>query len=221
MADGGDVTAKDLQLLTRIGVSPEHGPRVRHAPEQGAELTRALLIVLGNQVALHLHSLERSISGKQMIGVARSGVHTEALRAQIGHLQERIERLEDAARRRVIWRLNDLRARINTMLPSKSDELQRSATEALLARMHEVALRIGLECMPAPHLDLDPDDGAVELTWFDRQNRRTLGVAAFREGDASHSWGVRIHQIANGNASEEANPSDVALGDAMRRFIGG
>lgn len=222
MADGGARAIKDLGLLNRLGVKPRRVPPIGSGRmyDLGPGFVGAVSVLLDHHLATRLHFAERAPVRKFPQFGPR--VRVEIADPRVQALEQRVAKLERALEQRALWRVGELKRRVGLLATSAGIAPENVlATENLLSRLHDVVRGSGLDCMPEPQLDHEPDDNTVELTWFDRANSRTLSVVAVhRVGDSAETWNVRLHQFSGGVSEDILEPTNAQLSEALRNFIG-
>jgi hypothetical protein len=233
MADGGSHVFKDLDLLTRMGVKSRQVPPVgsRRMYDLGPAFARDVQVVFHWHFAHRLHLAEQALARRGMharlagqVRVEFADPRVEPLARRVEQLARELEELREAVRanqeKRWLWR--SLKERVDAISKSSSIPPENViAANAMIERLHYVIRDAGFECVREPQLDYEPDDAAIEIGWFDRQNGRALSIVAVMRDPESDEWATRLHELSRANATDTYNPTNSQLTEAIRRFIGG
>ena len=94
--------------------------------------------------------------------------------------------------------------------PNDTAELQNQ-----LDRVHALVRDAGIECLPAPQLDRNLD-ATIDIVWFDRRNRSSLGLTVLPEGEPEGR--IWMHMLDGDSAHDWFDPTEAEIVAAAKRF---
>jgi len=137
---------------------------------------------------------------------------------QHGEVSDLKGRLAAAQAARRIWRLSDVKRRIRAMASIRdlaTEDL--SALDEQLDRLHILVVANGIDCLPTPQVDDNPD-ATIDIVWFDQRNHSSLALTVLPEGDEDGR--IWLRGLDSGTAFNIYEPTDDDLLAALRRFSG-
>jgi|SRR6188768_3127947 len=146
------------------------------------------------------------------------GVGADPHHIAVERLSDRVRRIEESQQLPLRWPLRRMKGKAVALCEMRGlGAIVSTRLATLIDRVHGCLLRTGIEFLPPPELEQNPE-ATVDIIWFDRRNDASLGITILPPGDPEGD--VWLHLLQGVKSRDIYNPSNEQIIAALKSFAG-